>query len=271
MNYEQILYEKLGGVARVTLNRPQYLNAQSRCLRDEMDSAFAAAVDDHDVYVIILAGAGAHFSTGHDVGTQEDAADRAQRAKHPDENVEQYSAVWKYNVDNSLRWRGLPKPTIAQVQGYCIFGGWMIASAMDLVVAADDALFLPGYVQYFGAPWDLGVRKAKEIIFQSRFVDAEEALRLGMVNQVVPRADLELATLELAESIAESDPLVVRLAKQSINAAQDAMGFRTAIETAFNGYFVGQMVGRYYPPADGPRRLPGVDQALRKLRSRRPE
>lgn len=270
MDYEQITYEKVGGVARVTLNRPQYYNAQSRRLRDEMDAAFGGAVSDDEVRVIILAGAGRHFSSGHDMGTPEDVADRARRPKNPDETLERVRAVWQYNVDNSLRWRALPKPTIAQVQGYCIFGGWIIASAMDLIVAADDAMFLPGFVQYFGVPWEIGVRKAKEILFQSRFIDAEEAMRLGFVNKVVPRAQLEQATLELASSIAESDPLMLRVMKQALNQAQDAMGFRAAVESAFNGYMLLELAGRYSPREGGPRRLPPVDQALRKLRRREP-
>src|SRR5271170_975531 len=105
----------------------------------------------------------------------------------------------------------------------------MIASAMDLIVAADDARFLPSLTQYFSVPWDIGVRKAKEVLFQSRFMDADEAMRAGFVNTVVPRAELEQTTLAMARKIAESDRFVLRLLKLAANHAQDAMGFAATI------------------------------------------
>jgi enoyl-CoA hydratase len=145
-DYQQIIYEKRGPVAWVTLNRPRYRNAQSRLLREEMDLAFDAAVADSDVRVIVLAGAGEAFSAGHDTGTPEQRADEAQRP-YPPGLPGQYQRGWDLNVANSMRWRDLPKPTIAAVQGYCIFGGWIIASAMDLIIAADDAKFLPAHFQ----------------------------------------------------------------------------------------------------------------------------
>lgn len=263
MGYAEILYEKIGPVARVTLNRPEQSNAQTRLMRDELDLAFAEAVDDDDVQVIVLAGAGRNFSTGHDVGKQA-VADFVRRA--PSE-LEMVRDSWRYNVENSLRWRELPKPTIAQVQGYCIFGGWILAASMDLIVASEDALFLPGLVQYFSAPWDLGIRKAKEILFQSRFLTAGEAHETGFVTKVVPADRLEAATLELAEAIAESDPLLLRLTKQAANQAQDAMGYRTAVEAAHASYLVLRLTSRMSPP-EGEHRLPPVDQAVRKLRDR---
>jgi enoyl-CoA hydratase len=261
VSYEEITYEKLGRVGRITLNRPDVYNAQSREMRDEMDLAFAEAVADDDVRVIILAGAGRNFSTGHDVGRERVAAYKA----NPPTPGQRTGTSWQYNVENSLRWRDVPKPTIASVQGYCIFGGWIVASAMDLIVASDDALFLPGYVQYFGAPWDLGIRKAKEILFKSRFITAEEAHQAGFVSQVVPRDDLEQATMEFAEEIAESDPLVLRMTKLAINNAQDAMGYRSSIEGAHAGHIVLALAGKM-TPLDGKSRLPGVDQAVTKLR-----
>jgi enoyl-CoA hydratase len=262
--YEQILYERLGPIARVTMNRPQFRNAQSRVLREELDAAFARAVEDEAVRVIILAGAGEHFSSGHDLGTPEERADIESRP-YPAGTRGQYQRTWDLNVENSLRWRELPKPTIAQVQGYCIFGGWIIASAMDIIIAADDAKFLPAHVQYFSVPWDIGFRKAKEILFQQRFVGAAEALQLGFANQVVPRAELEQRTLELAGRIAESDPLLTRMVKFSVNQAQDATGFRTSVRAAHSAYMVlqaGGVIGS--PPSGGvgKRRLPGVAKAL---------
>src|SRR6201988_1155251 len=203
MKYKAIIYEKHGVVARVITNRPRYKNAQSRLMIEEMDRAFAAANADDDVRVIILAAAGDTFSSGHDIGTPEERADMRRRP-FPKGVRGEYALSRHLFLDATLRWRDLDKPTIAQVQGFCIFGGWMFAAAMDLIVASDDAMFLPSLLQYFSIPWDVGVRKAKEILYQSRFLKAEEAERLGFVNMVVPRAQLEEETNALAARIAES-------------------------------------------------------------------
>ncbi len=271
MAYSTVLYEKIDRVAKITLNRPKYRNAQSTILLKELDRAFAAAAEDPGVHVIILAGAGDHFSSGHDLGTPDERADSASYI-----NVrglkDRHWKSWEVFLDNTLRWRDLPKATIAQVQGYCIFGGYMFASAMDLIVAADDAMFLPSLTQYFSAPWDVGVRKAKEILFQSRFVDAREAERLGLVNTVVPRADLESATMALAAKIAESDEYQLRMVKFAVNQAQDAMGFRTAVRNAHSHHFLARMpaYNKWDKGEDTKvRRLPGVEQAIRKLTTKK--
>jgi enoyl-CoA hydratase len=141
---------------------------------------------------------------------------------------------------------------------------------MDLIVAADDAMFLPSLTQYFSAPWDVGVRKAKEVLFQSRFIDAREAERLGLVNQVVARADLESATMALAAKIAESDEYQLRMVKFAVNQAQDAMGFRTSVRNAHSHHFLTRVQAYQDAEKEGgamPKRLPGVEQAIRKLRS----
>jgi 1,4-dihydroxy-2-naphthoyl-CoA synthase len=141
---------------------------------------------------------------------------------------------------------------------------------MDLIVAADDAMFLPSLTQYFSAPWDVGPRKAKEILFQSRFIDAQEALRTGLANIVVPRAELEKETLALADRIAQTDAFTLRLVKFAVNQAQDGMGFRTAVRNAHSHHFLTRVDA--YREADKaagemPKRLPGVEQAIRKLRA----
>src|SRR5271170_7199047 len=262
-----IIFEKLGKVGRITLNRPRYRNAQSTKLLKELDAAFEAADADEDVRVIILAGAGEHFCSGHDLGTPDERADQKSYV-HTRGLKNRHRRSWELFLDNTLRWRDLPKPTIAQVQGYCIFGGYMFAAAMDLIVASDDAMFLPSLTQYFSAPWDVGVRKAKEILFQSRFVDAQEALRTGLANIVVPRADLEKETLALANRIAETDSFTLRLLKFAINNAHDEMGFRTSVRNAHSHHFLTRV--RDYSKMDrgdaGPiKRLPGVEQALKRI------
>ena len=263
MAYQHIRYEKSDRIGKVVLNRPRYKNAQSRLMIEEMDQAFAAAEQDDDIRVVILKGEGEHFSSGHDLGTPEDKEDTIKRP-FPKGMRGQHQRSWDLYIEPTLRWRNLTKPTIAQVHGFCIFGGWMFAAAMDLIVAADDAMFLPSLLQYFSIPWDIGVRKAKEILYQSRFVKAEEAERLGFVNMVVPRAKLEEETNALAARIAESDRFTLRMLKIAINNAQDEMGFSSAIKNSHAHHMIltagGLLKGRELPS-----RMPGVDQALKKL------
>jgi enoyl-CoA hydratase len=256
--YQQILYEKQGAIARVILNRPRYRNAQSHLLLDEMDDAFQNAADDDTIRVIILSGAGDHFSSGHDLGTPEEEADVLERA-YEDGIRGTYARFAKTFLEYGLRWRAIPKPTIAMIQGYCIYGGWQIASSMDLIVASEDTQLLPGFIEYFSVPWDIGVRKTKELLFENRFMDAEEAQRCGFVNRVFPKDRLESETLALAERIAETDPFRTRMVKLSANQAQDAMGFHIAVQAALSNYLVGMDVDR----DKSERRLPTVDLALR--------
>ena len=265
MKYQAIIYEKLGAIARVTTNRPRYKNAQSRVMIEELDDAFATAAADEDVRVIILAAAGDTFSSGHDIGTPEEKADMRRRP-FPKGIRGEYALSRQLFLDATLRWRDLAKPTIAQVQGMCIFGGWMFASAMDLIVASDDAKFLPALMQYFSIPWDIPIRKAKEAIFRSRFIDAAEAARMGFVNLVVPRDRLETATLEFANEIAANDPFTLRMAKWAANSAQDAMGFSYSIRNAHSHYMVqgldsftmDKLTGKGFPKV-----MPGVAKALK--------
>ena len=266
MKYEAILYEKHGAVAKVITNRPRYKNAQSRLMIEEMDHAFATANADDDVRVIILAAAGDTFSSGHDIGTPEEKADMRRRP-FPKGVRGEYALSRHLFLDTTLRWRDLDKPTIAQVQGLCIFGGWMFAAAMDLIVASDDARFLPALLQYFSIPWDIPLRKAKEAMFRSRFIGAEEAARLGFVNRVVPRDRLDSETMALATEIAQNDPFTLRMVKWAANAAQDAMGFSHSIRNAHSHYMVQGLDSFTKDKLDGkgfPKVMPGVARALKR-------
>lgn len=231
MSGEFVDYQLQNHVARVTLNRPDYRNAQSRRLLEELDEVLAQAAADREVHVIALFGAGEHFSAGHDLGTQAERDDRKERPlqaglrgrfEHSRENF----------VDKTLRWRNLPKPTIAGVQGYCIYAGWMIASAMDIIYAADNAMFLGANFQYFSIPWDLHPRKAKELLYESRFIDAAEAHRLELVNRVFAADQLEAAVMAYAERVASNDPFQLRMIKQAVNQVQDGQGFAGHISAA---------------------------------------
>lgn len=252
-----------GRVAWITMNRPQYRNAQSRMLREGLDEAFDAANSDNDVRVIVLAGAGEHWSSGHDLGTKEELADQTARPYADGVYGERHKS-WEQNIANTFRWRDVPKPTIAAVHGFVIYGGWIIASAMDLIVAADDTRFLPGHVQYFSVPWELGPRKTKEILWRAQFVDADAALEAGFVNHVVPRAELDDFALRLANDICRQDPLTAAMIKRSVNQMQDRMGYRDSIEAAHGNYMVLQMGGsvRGDDLESASRRLPGVEAAL---------
>jgi enoyl-CoA hydratase len=267
MNFQTILYELNGPVAVVTLNRPEKKNAQSRQLLEEMDAAFTQAVNDETVRVIVLAGAGDTFSAGHDLS----ASENALRTQMSPGLIGRYKRVWDLYVEMGLRWRNLPKPTVAAVQGYCIFGGWMIATAMDIIVAADDAKFLASHFQYFSVPYDVSPRKAKEILFESRFLHADEAERAGLVNRVVPRDKLMEETLALAHRIAQQDPFALRLVKLSINQAQDMMGYSTFIKSALQTYIVISESGAHTPnhrEGESRRRFASVDRALAYERER---
>lgn len=260
-----VRYEVDGRIANVTLDRARYRNAQSRVLLERLEQAFDRAVDDHEVRVIVLRGDGEHFSSGHDLGTPEELQDREARP-WPDGQLGEQRRSWELNVANTLRWRDLPKPTIAAVQGLCIYGGWMVASAMDLIVAADDARFLPAHFQYFSVPWELGPRQTKELLWKAEFLTAEQAHDLGFVNHVVPRAELDEFTDELAGQIARQDPFVASMIKRSVNEMQDHMGFRTAINAAHSTYMQIHAAGKVVPPGqEGKiRRLPSVASSLRK-------
>ena len=217
-------YVVKNNVAQITTNRAKYRNAQSRRLLEDLDLAFVEAKRDRNVHVVALFGAGDHFSGGHDLGTEEELADRQSRPieegirGHYDHSREQF-------LDKSMRWREFPKPTIAGVQGYCIFGGWIVASAMDIIYAASNAMFLGSNFQFFTIPWDMNIRRAKEILYESRFIDASEAMELGLVNRVTELGDLRKDVLAYAERIADNDPFQLRMIKMAVNHVQDTQGF----------------------------------------------
>src|ERR1700733_2174700 len=245
---DEVLYSTRGAVALITLNRPRYRNAQNSAMTYALDAAFDRAVNDDTVAVIVLAGAGDHFSAGHDIGTPERDADKS----FPRQAVLWWDHVGKAGADARYaremevylgmcrRWREIPKPAIAMVQGACIAGGLMLAWVCDLIVAADDAFFadpvvrmgIPG-VEYFAHPWVLGPRFAKEVLFTGARFTAERAFELGMVNRVVPREDLADTTLALAERIAAMPAFGLALAKRAVNLCEDQMGMRPGMDAVF--------------------------------------
>src|ERR1700678_1022579 len=245
---DEVLYDTQGAIALITLNRPRYRNAQNSAMTYALDAAFARAVNDDQVAVIVLAGAGDHFSAGHDIGTPERDADRSfpRQAVLWWDHVGRSGADARYAREMEVylgmcrRWRELPKPVVAMVQGACIAGGLMLAWVCDLIVAADHAFFadpvvrmgIPG-VEYFAHPWVMGPRFAKEFLFTGERFDADRALALGMVNRDVPHEELEARTMALAERIAAMPAFGLALTKMAVNQAEDLMGLRSGIDAAF--------------------------------------
>lgn len=248
MSEEVVTTERRGAVEIVRMNRPQYRNAQNSAMTYALDDAFARAAGDDEVKVIVLAGAGEHFSAGHDIGSPGRDVDKSfpRRASLWWDHVGAPGAEGRIAREEEVylgmcrRWRELPKPTIAMVQGACVAGALMLAWSCDLIVAADDAFFadpvvrmgIPG-VEYFAHPWVMGPRFAKEFLFLGERVPAERALQLGMVNRVVPRAELESETMEMSEKIATMPRLGLALTKRAVNQAEDLMGLRAGIDSVF--------------------------------------
>jgi len=272
MSYRHILYEVDGHVAKITLNRPEVGNAQSTIMLEEVDDAIRVAGFNVDIRVITLFGAGKHFCTGHDLGTSEEKEYRETEYLIQEGVRGRYNHTREQFVDKTLRWRDVQKPTIAAVQGYCIFGGWMVASAMDLIFAAEDAMFLGGGFQYFTPPWDIHPRKVKEILFEGRMIDSAEALQYGLVNRVVPRDQLEAEVMQYASEVALNDPFQMRMTKAMVNACQDAQGFYQHINAA-HAFFLLRSQGEKDPDysLDWPegRRRPMVQRALELYKKRK--
>lgn len=232
-DYQDITYETIGPVARIYHARPDRGNAEGTRLLDEIDDALKVANQDEAIRVVIIGGAGKHFSAGHDV---------KEAMGRPDIVEVRYAYEEERYLGHCLRLWDFPKPTIAQVQGACIAGGFMVANMCDLIVASDDAFFADSTCSMLAAaatevlvhPWVLGLRAAKEFLFTGRKMMAEEARRLGMVNRVIPRADLEAETLALANEIAKAPPFAIKLLKRSLNKTADLQGFRNAIQAHFD-------------------------------------
>jgi len=232
------------GIAVVTLDRPDSRNAQNKRMTYEMNAAFDDAARRSDVKVIVLQADGPHFSSGHDLRDTESHRDFDLVSTHGGygrEGQEGHMA-WEEEVYFQMcwRWRNIPKPLIAAAQGKTIAGGLMLLWVADVIVAADDAVFSDPVVgmgvngvEYFAHPWEFGARKAKELLFTGDWVTAAEAHRLGMVNHVVPAADLRPFTMSMAGRIAQRPSFALKLAKESVNQTLEAQGQWTALRAAF--------------------------------------
>jgi 2-(1,2-epoxy-1,2-dihydrophenyl)acetyl-CoA isomerase len=218
VGYQTLIVERAGAIATITLNRPDARNAIDLTMRQELVAALDDVEADEAGRVLVLTGAGGHFCAGGDVKSM-----RAQRSTAAEgrARVELLNRMVQRLVD-------FPRPTLAMVDGYAVGAGTNLALCCDLVVASDRAKFGElfnkiGLVPDGGGTWLLsrlvGLARAKELIFTGEIFDAAEAVRIGLVNRVVPVAELERVTRALAEKIAAGPPGVLRLAKHMVNRA----------------------------------------------------
>ncbi len=245
---ETVLYEVRDSIAFITLNRPEVHNAQNPELLEVLDQCWTSAAQDESVKVILLQANGRNFSAGHDLAVPEDRkSDVFANFDYKNRGVAgQYLWEQSHYFEYSRRWRNNPKPSIAAVQGACIAAGLMLAWPCDLIIAADNAWFsdptvvmgIAG-VEYHGHTWELGPRKAKQMLFTADKVSAAEAHRLGMVNEVVPLEELAAFSAALAGRIAERDLFSLVMAKRVVNQTVDIMGQPAALQSGFDLHEMG--------------------------------
>lgn len=219
-------------VAVLTLNRPKLLNAINRQMLDELQAALDRVENDDALRVLVVKGAGGNFSSGFDL--------KEQMAARPSGH-NQWRVILDRDFSAVTRFWSLRKPTIAAVGGYCLAGGCELALCCDMTIASQDAIFGEPELK-FGAgivvmilPWLVGLKRAKEIILTGMDrMPAQEALALGLVNRVVPAAELDAASLALARNIAVIDPALVQNTKRAINRQFEIMGLTEALQAALD-------------------------------------
>jgi enoyl-CoA hydratase len=245
---EPILYEVADGVAWITMNRPGFNNAQNGQMTYALDDAFNRAVQDDNVRCIVLGGNGKHFSAGHDIGTpgrdvHKHFENRLMVPGHVNKPAAEllYTREQEQYLGMCRRWRDVPKPTIAMVQGACIAGGLMLAWVCDLIVATDDAFFqdpvnrmgIPG-VEYFAHAFELPPRVAKEFLLLGERMTAQRAEQFGMVNKIVTRDELRGTVADMAAKLVAQPRLGNWLTKQAVNHVEELRGKRSAMDAVFH-------------------------------------
>jgi enoyl-CoA hydratase len=265
--FQTIDYRVEDSIAIIRHDRPEVRNAESSVLLEELKQAMTRAENDEAVRVIVLGGVGDHFSAGHDL----------KEAMHvtgikPGSTVEErWAYESRYFYDYCLHILDVPKPTICTVQGACVSGGLMVANMCDLIIAADDAFFADpvthslatASVEVLIHPWVMGMRAAKEMLFTARRFDAQDALRCGMVNRVVTRADLERETMAMAAGIAAAPPFALRLVKRSLNRTMDIQGLRSALSAHFDTHQLSHLTTEFADTLAG-----GLDSSIAVAKSK---
>lgn len=222
MNYENIIFEKKNGIAKITLNRPEALNALNRVMITEIGHALEDAEKDNAIRVVIITGSGKAFCVGADLKFVKEELSSLYAQQ-------EFFRFGNKTLMNAIE--NLNKPVIAAINGFALAGGFEIMLACDLVIASEDAFLADQHINYGlvgpggstqRTPRLVGPRKAKEIIFTGERLSAHEAERIGLVNRVVPPDELERATEDMAAKLAEKSPAALRIAKTLINRALEA-------------------------------------------------
>ena len=232
MDLQTLLFSHADGVAILTLNRPQRLNALNRAMLEEIQLVLDEVESNDAIRVLVVTGAGSAFSSGFDLKEQMEAQPAGTAA---------WSTILKRDFDATVRFWNIPKPTIAAVHGHCLAGACELALCCDITICAEDAVFGEPELK-FGAgivtmilPWIAGPKHAKEIIFMGRdSIPADEALRLGLVNKVVPKGEDLNTALAMARHIAAVDPVLMRQTKLAINRSCEIMGMREALQASLD-------------------------------------
>jgi enoyl-CoA hydratase len=224
-----VLYEVDEKVGIITLNRPDKLNAISHDLQHALTAAFAKADADPATSVVLLRAEGRSFCAGYDIGAKPEGADdwRSDPTKahaHLAPQLEFEMTPWL-----------MRKPVIASVQGHALGGGCELVMLCDMTIAADNAMFGEPDVRFSSVgpaivmPMIIGYKKARELLYFGDQIDAKTALDLGMVNRVVPLAELREASLKFAKRLSAISPEALYATKRAVNRVADALGFRTAL------------------------------------------
>ena len=228
-----VTYAVDGRVGIVSLNRADKLNAISPELKRTLIERFHEADRDPATAVVVLRAEGRSFSAGYDISPNPDRAARRGNA-----------LAWHVSLTDDVRLEMTPwdmtKPVIASVQGHCLGGGCELVMMCDLTIAAEDALFGEPEIRFSNVgpalimPFVVGLKRAREMLYFGDPIDAQTALRYGMVNRVVPRAELETVTMKYARRLALISPEALAATKLAVNRGADAAGFRNAIRAGLD-------------------------------------
>jgi enoyl-CoA hydratase len=240
--YQNILVESLddpAGMVRLTLNRPQQLNALSADLLDELFDAVERFDDDRQAYVLVIAGAGRAFSAGYDLASGRTVEPGAPGDIAAEQSVGRSRRIMLGSVDRYLRLWNLRKPTIAQVHGYCLSGGTELSAMCDFIVCTENARF--GHIagRHMGTlrtlsmwPWTIGMRRAKELFMTGELIDGRTAEQWGLVTKAVPEEDLDRAVRYLAWQMMRIPLEINSLHKHAVNRWMEIQGLYAAMHSA---------------------------------------
>jgi enoyl-CoA hydratase len=232
-----VRYETDEKVGIITLDRADKLNAINSVMKDQIIATFARADKEPTTSVIVLRANGRSFSAGFDIGH---SPDRGKDTGAADPNA--WDAMLHRSLDFGLAPWSTTKPVIASVQGHVLGGGCELAMMCDLTIAADDARFGEPEVRFshlgplMVMPWFIGLKRARELLFFGDMIDAKTALDFGMVNRIVPAAELRVATMKYARRLSLISPEALRWGKRVINRGAEIAGFRSAVEAGVDSF-----------------------------------